>query len=309
MTQDELAEKMEVSRQSVSKWEGAQSVPDLNRILKMSEIFGVSTDYLLKDEVTETGEPSADIDTDSPLRRVSMEEASAFLKANDSTAGKTAAGVSLCILSPVTLIMLAAASETKGFPLNENAAAGIGLVTLILMIAVAVLIFITQDNKLKPYEYLEHEDIDTDYGVAGMAREKLTATQSYRSKCTIAGVMLCILSVLPLFSALILDNKISDFAAVSCVGALLAICSAGVFLLTKCSILTEGCNKLLEEGDFTRENKHNSFSFGKVYWCIVVAAFITVSLLTNAWDKTVFIFPGAGVLYVALNEIFKARRK
>ena len=50
MSQEELAEKLGVSRQSVSKWEGAQSTPDLNRILKMSEIFGVSTDFLLKDE-------------------------------------------------------------------------------------------------------------------------------------------------------------------------------------------------------------------------------------------------------------------
>ena len=50
MSQDELAELINVSRQSVSKWEGALSVPDLDKILKMSEIFGVSTDYLLKDE-------------------------------------------------------------------------------------------------------------------------------------------------------------------------------------------------------------------------------------------------------------------
>ena len=48
-SQEELAEMLGVSRQSVSKWEGAQSVPDMNRILKLSEVFGVSTDELLKD--------------------------------------------------------------------------------------------------------------------------------------------------------------------------------------------------------------------------------------------------------------------
>ena len=37
------------TRQSVSKWESASSIPDLDKILKMSEIFDVSTDYLLKD--------------------------------------------------------------------------------------------------------------------------------------------------------------------------------------------------------------------------------------------------------------------
>ena len=50
-SQEELAEMLDVSRQSVSKWEGAQSVPDLQKILKMAEMFGVSTDYLLKDEM------------------------------------------------------------------------------------------------------------------------------------------------------------------------------------------------------------------------------------------------------------------
>ena len=50
-SQEELAEMLDVSRQSVSKWEGASSVPDLSKILKMAEIFGVSTDYLLKDDM------------------------------------------------------------------------------------------------------------------------------------------------------------------------------------------------------------------------------------------------------------------
>ena len=48
-SQEELAEKLGVSRQSVSKWESAQSVPDLNRILQLADIFGVTTDYLLKE--------------------------------------------------------------------------------------------------------------------------------------------------------------------------------------------------------------------------------------------------------------------
>ena len=50
-SQEELAEKMEVSRQSISKWESAQSVPDMGRIVRLSDLFGVSTDYLLKDDL------------------------------------------------------------------------------------------------------------------------------------------------------------------------------------------------------------------------------------------------------------------
>ena len=50
LSQEELAEKLSVSRQSISKWEGAQSIPDINRIIEMANIFGVTTDYLLKDD-------------------------------------------------------------------------------------------------------------------------------------------------------------------------------------------------------------------------------------------------------------------
>ena len=49
-SQEELAQQLSVSRQSVSKWESGASIPDLDRIVKMSALFGVSTDYLLKDE-------------------------------------------------------------------------------------------------------------------------------------------------------------------------------------------------------------------------------------------------------------------
>lgn len=48
LTQEQLAEKMDVSRQSISKWEGGQAVPELEKIVALSEIFDVTTDYLLK---------------------------------------------------------------------------------------------------------------------------------------------------------------------------------------------------------------------------------------------------------------------
>ena len=49
LSQETFGEKLGVSRQSVSKWETDQSVPELDKIVMISEFFGVSTDYLLKD--------------------------------------------------------------------------------------------------------------------------------------------------------------------------------------------------------------------------------------------------------------------
>ena len=48
LTQEELAEKLNVSRQSVSKWESGQAVPELDKIVAISTVFDVTTDYLLK---------------------------------------------------------------------------------------------------------------------------------------------------------------------------------------------------------------------------------------------------------------------
>ena len=48
LTQEQLAEKLEVSRQSVSKWESRQATPELEKIVALSAVFDVSTDYLLK---------------------------------------------------------------------------------------------------------------------------------------------------------------------------------------------------------------------------------------------------------------------
>lgn len=51
LSQEDLANELNISRQSVSKWEQAQSIPDLDKIIQLSTFFNVSTDYLIKDEI------------------------------------------------------------------------------------------------------------------------------------------------------------------------------------------------------------------------------------------------------------------
>ena len=84
-SQEELAQQLGVSRQSVSKWESMASMPDIQKIMAMSELFGVSTDYLLKDELEEL--PATAIAADyavSSVQSGSSEPAAA------STVGSTA---------------------------------------------------------------------------------------------------------------------------------------------------------------------------------------------------------------------------
>lgn len=65
--QEELAEQLGVTRQSVSKWEGAQSVPDMDKVVQMSRLFGVTTDFLLKDELSEEEDYTRENKAKSPV--------------------------------------------------------------------------------------------------------------------------------------------------------------------------------------------------------------------------------------------------
>lgn len=101
-SQEELAYQMDVSRQSVSKWESGTPIPDLERILKLSQIFDVSTDYLLKEEI-EAAPPmiSQGTDCDETYKSVSLETANEFMAAKISTAKIVAGGIAAYIMPPV----------------------------------------------------------------------------------------------------------------------------------------------------------------------------------------------------------------
>ena len=76
-SQEELAEKMNVSRQAVSKWEVAQTTPDLEKILQLGNLFGVTTDYLLKDEIED--EEFTDGVDETPIRKITLAEANDYI--------------------------------------------------------------------------------------------------------------------------------------------------------------------------------------------------------------------------------------
>ncbi|MBQ7755575.1 MAG: helix-turn-helix transcriptional regulator [Clostridia bacterium] len=307
-SQEELAEKLDVSRQSVSKWEGAQSIPDMNKILQLSELFGVSTDYLLKDsmEAAETV-PSQDTDAEDATF-VSMEEANAFLSYKAESAPRIALGVLLCILSPIALILLGGAQESGRLAITEMQAAMIGLIVLLLMVAGAVLLFVLTGMKGSKFEYLEKNALDTAYGVSGMVRERMQREESDHTRSIAVGVVLCVLAAIPLFVLLLWRGE-DEFYGVLGVSAILTLAGIGVHILVKASIPWEGYRMLLEEGDYTRDRKRTNRQYAGIYWCIVTAAYLAVSFLTNRWDMTWIIWPVAAVLFGAVGEIGKLRGK
>lgn len=314
-SQEELAEKLGVTRQSISKYEGAQSIPDLDKILKLSEIFGVTTDYLIKDELEEEEYAPSQMqenesESDRSVHKVTMEMANEYLQIIDWTAGKTAFATMLCILSPIVLLMLGAMSEMPDYHISENAAAGIGICVLIVLIAIAVTIFILCGMKTKKYEFMEKEDIETAYGVSGMVKEKRDAYHSMYVTQLVIGIACCICSVIPLFGTLAVSE--SDFYMVSAVCMLLALVAIGTYFIVRSAAKMNAMNQLLEEEDYIRQKKHENKKMSgpvMVYWLIATAIYLAWSFTTNDWDRTWIIWPVVGVLFPAFYAIVNGIRK
>ena len=308
-SQEELADRLGVSRQSVSKWEGAQAVPDMKKIIQMSEIFGVSTDYLLIDDIEEPKAPEVtpvDSGLEETVRQVSMEEASAFLEHNGRAAGTISTGVMMCILSPVLLILLSGLAEAGKIAMNTRIAEMAGTAVLLIIVATAVGMFVMTGMRGKEYEYLENLDIDTAYGVSGMARERRSQYAERHTRLLIVGIMLCIIAAVPL---LILDmsnySNNTDVLPIAGVCLMIMTVAAGVKMIVLTCIRQDGFDKLLEEGDYTRLNK-KAGKYDGVYWGIALAVYLIWSFVTNRWDISWIVWPIAGVLYFVYHEIARA---
>lgn len=313
LSQEELAEKMGVSRQAVSKWESAQSVPDIGKILQLSRIFDVSTDYLLKDEIEEKNsreypapEKKGNL-TESSMRRVSKEEAVRFLEVKEETSKKIADAVFLCILSPVCLIILGGLSEYgRHMKVSENFAGAVGIIVLMALVAVAVAMFISSGGRTRAYTYIGEETFETEYGVEEMARTLQREFEGTYTQGNIKGAVICILAAVPVVASSFFADKFELLAVVMVVVTMITA-GIGVRKFIKVGIIWASFEKLLQEGEYTRAKKKGSLSgiISSIYWIVTTAVFLCYSFVTDNWEKSWIIWPVAGVLYGAVAVVCK----
>lgn len=316
-SQEELASQLGVSRQSVSKWESGQSIPDLDRILKMSTIFGVSTDYLLKDDAEPIDDAAPTVDAPQPeeegARMIGMEEAYHYLSMVQMAAPRIARGVTLCILSSIVLFLLGGLSDEEGgFLLPEWSVPAVGLPVLLLFVVCGVAQFILYGRQLEAYEFLEKQPIELAYGVRGVVEKRKNDYAAQHSQRLMIGVSSCILAIVPLIACAVFDGDAETMFGVVGFCLTLAIVAIGVHFLVLTCTIQGGYQRLLEEGDYSREKKlHNRKNepIAVAYWCLVTAGYLLWSFLTWEWHRTWIVWPVAGAFYGAVVAVSNMVRK
>ena len=241
-SQEEFAEQMNVSRQAVSKWESAASTPDLEKILQISKLFNVTTDYLLKNDLEEA--PSAP--ADNSIKTVSVEESLCYLERNRKTAWQTAIATFLCIISPIPLIVFAFLSNPPYSILSEEMAAAIGLIALFVLILCAVPLFVYCEFQNEPYAFLDkNEPFLLDSNAKDNVANKQKAFRATYITCNILSTCLYVFSPLPLIISGFTEME-PLIIAMLC--ALLCIVAIATAILIIVDTQNKGMRKLLNEG-------------------------------------------------------------
>ena len=318
-SQEELAEKLMVTRQAVSKWESAQSMPDLDKLVQLSELLGVNTDYLLKNgmDTPEQDDPKQAVRENALAKRVTREEASRFLSLQAAAVPRVSLGVALCVWSPIVLIGLTALGSVFHVKIPESVAGGLGLCVLLGMVSAAVALFLTYGTKLKEFEYLEHDPVALDADAAALARQQEAEQAEECTRLTTIGVVLCIISAVPIFAVMCVGRTRDGYDSLA-VCALLLLVGIACLLLVRAGSMRGAVDKLLEQGDYTRESKAKSRivdAISAVYWLAVTAIFLFYTFGPNGNGQpqySWFIWAVGGVLYGALMaglSIYRKKRR
>ncbi len=299
LTQEELAEQLNVSRQSISKWESAHSVPDISKIMAMAKLFSVSTDYLLIDEIENIdGCKSYDFDT---LSIVTIEISDMFMEAKKKQLKLISYGVQMIIFSPVMLVGLQSLVPEDG---NNNIINAIGIVCLFVFVVLGIGLIVYSETIINKYKYIEEGKFELSNNVEGIIKESKNTYESIRTKNLIINVSMIILSVLPLVvSAIIVDNYTLH---VIMTALLLCIVSFAVAGLVKSEGRWDTYKKLLSEDEYeksNRERESRSEKISEVYWSIVIAIYLLWSFLTHDWHITWIVWPVAALLSTVIDLI------
>lgn len=314
-SQEELAQKLNVSRQSVSKWESMASMPDIDKIIILSDIFDVSTDYLLKNIENNSFKKSEyNVIQQPDTIEIPLEQAIHYIFNTQKSFKKISLSVLLFILSiaQINFLYLIAQKFYMFYYLLSN----ISTIIFIVFAIYTIFVFIRENINLKKYNqilkqnpfYLLPETLEK------IEEQKYYYQNEYNKNRSI-GIVFCILSIIPFLSLNFLYYLFrNDIIFEITVVLFFVFIAIGIYLILESSLILKSYNKILNmqhtvNNHKTSEQKNieklgflkniNSIGFFYIYFSVVISIYLIISFYNEAWlliPISVILFPSIIIL-------------
>lgn len=282
MSQEELAEKLDVSRQAVSKWEGGNGYPETEKIISICEIFNCSMDDLVK------GKISADIKSEKEEYEKVM---------NRDIKGKMF-GVTIILLGVTIMMIIMGFVQLQNGELEERYSM-LGIISVLIGVAIAVPTFIITGRGAEDYRK-NNEKISNIYS--------LNEIESLKNKITICkavGVCSILIGVIIMLATIGLKT-FGDIPQLS-VACLLGCITIAMPFLIYGGQMEEKIDIEKYNLGHTKEAEKNQKLTGSICGTIMLIAtsiFLVWSFTTNRWDISWVVFPVGGMLCGIVGIIF-----
>ena len=299
-TQAELADRLGVTNQAVSKWETGESLPDSSLLLPLSELFGVTIDELFKGKRAEsegTDEPRSERERDDDFTgkgEDDEEDENEPKLTNDRPqewrskfAALICTGLCLIFAGVIEIILVGALAESFAI---------FGTIIMFAFFAVGVPIIVYAGIKDAMY-YLSVKSDEWKPSIAKFAKE------------ISVGVALCILAVMGFVFGGAAEEINVNKTLVVCIGMVtgfvLIAAAVTVFIV---SGLRFGAvvKRLAPEYTSEKNSEHGVGRFGGVVMLIATAIFLTFGLAFNKWHPAWVVFPVGGLICAILGSIDEA---
>ncbi|WP_078392845.1 helix-turn-helix domain-containing protein [Shouchella patagoniensis] len=280
-SQEEFAERLQVSRQAVSKWENGQGFPETEKLVKMSRLFQVSLDYLLKGE----GQPFGAHGTTEEGYYASQEVVEAYLLNKKQGAKRIAVGVAILIAS---ILLPMYVQETFSY------------VLFMMVVASGVGILVWQGFSVKAYKELETQPLIFDDSFIQDFRQKSMANRKRYGLLIVTGIVIIIVS----FGIPFLTNDTGHADRDPLLALMPLIWACAVYLFIIAGSAMEGERLIANNEEYVKEyeqyeesSKHSWIH--AVIWPVAAVIFLAIGFIWNAWHPGWLVFLVAAVFTTA----------
>lgn len=315
-SQQDLADQLHISRQSISKWEQDLAVPDITRIIELCTLFEISTDTLLMDRNPALVSETEVLETEKGIREnvpeglhLSSAQIETYQADRSSVIKLIRNGVGICMISVALFFLL----SKPGLDAERSEAESsriwmLALTTMIVTLIPAVLMFIRSGMIGDRYEGYEYENLILD----DPSREKLVREQEQfrpiytRTLLWAIGLMMGISALALLFIGL---GKTEGDYSWSLAG-LLVVLAGPVCMIIHTTMKAATYQILLQDGDYTLDQKKAGKklqAIAGIYWIVVTVLYLGVSYLWSAWRISWLIWVAAGLIFGAIVIWFNAK--